>query len=269
LAKVEFQKTLVKYLKDFNPNLTVRQVTYAIVTDFDRFLRNRDTKRGKGMKQGSIAMVHNVLNKFISIAAKRGMIEFHKHPYNQFKIEKGDRKARYLTREQLAKIEAVEPFNKKIQLIKDMFLFSCYTGLSLIEIENLKKSDVKEGVLITKRQKTKQEVFIPMNLLFDGKGFDIYQKYAKNINDIDVVFDGPSRTTIGVHLKQLMSLAGLSQGFTFHSGRHAFATILAGLEVKKSVIQVMLGHSTLKQTEHYSRTIPSFMIDEIKKTKWE
>ena len=139
-----------------------------------------------------------------------------KNPYRNFQVDKEDSHREYLTLEEIKKIEEIDLGDfQSHQLVLDKFLFSCYTGMRISDLQNLKVSHVKregEKYYLTFRMiKTVRMIRnMPLHKLFNGKAIKIYEKYSKDSND-GVLFPFQHQQKINDMLKDLSKLADIDK----------------------------------------------------------
>ncbi|MFD2146215.1 site-specific integrase [Mucilaginibacter antarcticus] len=147
----------------------------------------------------------------------------------------------------------------RINQVKDMFLFSCYTGLSYVDLQQLKINDVCEGAdgekwIFTKRQKTKTATHIPL-LQEAVRLMEKYHDHPKCIVS-NLAFPVLTNQKMNSYLKEIADCCGIKINLTFHIARHTFATTITlsnGVPIES--VSKMLGHSNLIQTQHYAKTL--------------
>lgn len=157
----------------------------------------------------------------------------------------------YLTEEELARLIALKELSPGMQLVRDAFLFSCFTGLSFVDLRALEVRHVvqfEEHCWIeTSRQKTGQQVQVRLSEL----PLAIIEKYAPE--DAGLIFPLPSNSWCNRCLVRLMKLAEIGKRITFHAARHTFATTLTlskGMPIE--AISKLLGHSSIRTTQIYA-----------------
>lgn len=142
---------------------------------------------------------------------------------------------------------------ERLERIRDIFVFSCYTGLAYIDIKNLKKAHISKGFdnklwINTKRQKTDVQTVVP---LLDVAQTILY-KY-KGLPD-GVLLPIPTNQKTNAYLKEIADVCGINKNLTFHLARHTFATtITLSNGVPIETVSKMLGHTDIKTTQIYAR----------------
>jgi site-specific recombinase XerD len=141
----------------------------------------------------------------------------------------------------------------RLEHVRDIFVFSCFTGLAYVDVKNLKEKDIRssfDGMLwiMKKRQKTNIQsnillLEIPKMIL--GK----YKDKLQNENVLPVL----SNQKMNSYLKEIADLCGIEQNLTFHLARHTFATtVTLSKGVPIETVSKMLGHSDIKTTQIYA-----------------
>jgi site-specific recombinase XerD len=173
----------------------------------------------------------------------------------------------YLTKEELDILTKLELESKDLDRIRDIFLFSCYTGLAYSDVKQLSRPHIlKEGednFFIRKpRQKTGQESIIP--LLSVARR--ILQKYSPTQDFRDFQWRVSANQKMNQRLKTIGSKANLSKELHMHLARHTFATTVTlsnGVPIES--VSSMLGHASLKQTQHYAKIISQKLQHDMQK----
>lgn len=192
--------------------------------------------------------LHTVVNKAIAI----GIITA--DPFAGYKPPHPERKRRYLTREELKRLMTSPLPSSKLYLVRDLFLFSCYTGISYgdmgrLTVENLESAE--DGTVWIKaiREKTSVEFEVPLLEL----PLHIIDKYRDAAPDGKLLpMYGNSESNKG--LKHLAAVCGIDRKLTFHMARHTYATEIAlSHGVPMETVSRMLGHSRVDTTQIYAK----------------
>lgn len=191
-----------------------------------------------------------------------------KSPFVKFKSTFKDVERVYLTQEELTSIDQKVFKIDRLNLVKDMFLFQCYTGLAYSDMAKLTITDVKPGVdgnkwIIINRKKTDVRSAIPLL----PKALLIIQKYeAKRIRD--ELLPCYTIQKFNSYLDEIADLCGIHKNLTSHVGRRTFATTVAlsnGVSIE--TISKILGHSTTKITHQYAVVTDLKVSEEMNKLK--
>ncbi len=190
-----------------------------------------------------------------------------KDPFMLYKPKRVRKEVVFLTPEKLKKLEETEFKIKRIQYIKDLFIFCCYTGLGFKEMSELKKKAIKKEFdgelwLNIHRQKTNKGYKIPLL----PKANEIMEKYE---NDGEKVFEGVSNTKFNLYLKEIADVVGLDFNLTHHIARKTFATtVLLYNDVPMEIVSKLLGHSKLQTTQdHYGEILQKRVAEQMDKIR--
>ena len=153
-----------------------------------------------------------------------------------------------------------------MEIVRDIFLFSVYTGAAYVDVSNLAIGNIRQGIdrslwLQYSRQKTDQRVSLP---LLDPAQC-IINKYTTYNNKLkNKLFPMPTNQEINRHLKTIAKEAGLDKTVTFHCARHTFATTVTlahGIPIE--TVSKMLGHAALSTTQIYAKVLDNKIMDDM------
>ena len=264
--------TTEKYLNSYlNRKLKVndiylKQLNYRFIIDFEQYLRTYKNSKKQLVLANNGVMKHlERFKKMINLALKLEWIV--KNPFNQFqlKFDKYDRQ--YLSERELELIENTHYKNKRLEKVKDCFIFSCYTGLSYVDVKELTLNQITKGIdnnywIFTKREKTNETVKIPLL----PKALDIINKYknlSKSTNS-KTLLPLCSNQKTNVYLKEIAKDCGIHKNITFHVARHTFATtVMLSNGVPIETVSKLLGHTKLSTTQIYARVVESKISEDI------
>ena len=195
--------------------------------------------------------------KIIRLAVKLGWIE--KNPFELFKLKMQKVERGYLTNEELISIEEKSFSLQRIQYAKDLFVFSCYTGIANIDVMQLTPDNIILGIdgnywIKTIREKTDTSVNVPIL----PKAAYIIEKYKDNPRSIakGSLFPMISNQKLNSYLKEVADLCGIKKNLTFHLARHTFATsVTLSNGVPIETVSKMLGHTTIRTTQIYAKVV--------------
>lgn len=255
------RKNTLKLLADFKDKIAFQDINYDFITRFDLALRRR------GLSINTIAKHHQILRTFILIATKKDLMP--NNPYQHFRIRTTPTERTALSPEELQRIEQLDLIGTLDQ-VRDMFLFSCYTGLRFSDIIHLRTADISTGAAGTelkiRAQKTQKILSLPLHLLFDGKPADIALYHIRTANRA-TVFQPLTNQAANRSLKQIAAMIGTAKEISMHIARHTFATSLVN-KIPIAVLQQLLQHSDLKTTMIYIHTSNKTISNELKKVDW-
>ena len=159
----------------------------------------------------------------------------------------------FLTDEEVLQIVNKELNVPRLELVRDIFIFSCFTGLAYIDVANLTPDNIvmlggKEWIM-TKRQKTSVET----NVLLLDIPKRIISKYSHQTYRDGKLFPILSNQKMNSYLKEIADICGISKNLTFHLARHTFATLCLSKGVPMESVSKMLGHTNIRTTQIYAR----------------
>lgn len=264
--------TTQKYVKEFiqerfnTSDKYLSELTYKFITDFECFLRNRKPKKGQKPLNNNGVMKHiERFCKMINLAVRLEWIDRNPFHAYQLKFDKVERE--YLTKDELARIEAKHFHIIRLQVVKDLFVFSCYTGLAYIDVYNLTPANLVERSenniwIMTNRQKTNEPVRVPLL----PKALSIIEKYKGHPQALaeGKVLPTLSNQKLNSYLKEIADTCGITKPLTFHIARHTFATTVTltnGVPIE--TVSKLLGHTKLTTTQIYAKVIESKINDDM------
>lgn len=164
-----------------------------------------------------------------------------------------------LTAEELETMTGKNFATGRLAQVRDIFLFSCFTGLAYADLQKLKRSEISTGIdggkwIFTKRQKTDTASRIPILPMAE----EILVKYADHpqCKAKYKVLPILSNQKMNEYLKEIADCCWITKRLTFHIARHTFATtITLSNGVPIETVSKMLGHRNLKTTQHYAKIL--------------
>ncbi|WP_339917125.1 site-specific integrase [Yeosuana marina] len=262
------ERYLHKFLKQKQKtkDIYLKQLNYRFIIDFEQYLRNYRNSKKQLMLSNNGVMKHlERFKKIINLGIKLEWIT--KNPFNQFqlKFEKYDRQ--YLTERELQLIEGTCFNNDRLERVKDCFLFSCYTGLSYIDVKELTSNQITKGIdnnhwIFTKREKTNETVKVPIL----PQAMDIINKYKEDSENRigKPLLPLSSNQKTNSYLKEIAMAIGIHKNITFHVARHTFATtVMLSNGVPIETVSKLLGHTKLSTTQIYARVVETKISEDI------
>ena len=240
------------YKGEKNAPLHFNELTLSFIEEFDRHL-------GKSLKLAVRVHTHCAIKRLIERAKKDGLVKY--NPYDDFEIPHYKFKAKpSLTEAQVVALENItdeelKGLGEQYDVLRDRFLFSCYTGLRDSDSLALRKCDIvrdERGLTMQLTTiKTDQRVILPLYLLFDRKPERIALKYFGKDSSDEHLFPCTSKSNVNYKLKRLFKLAGIPETCSFHTSRHTCATLLAEKVNDPFVIRDVLGHTDIQTSMGY------------------
>lgn len=239
-------------------DIRLDELNYKFILDFENFLRRHKPNHYQKQIGNNAVMKHiQRLRKMVSLAYRLEWID--KDPFRQFKQRLTPTNRESLGSEELQAIEELELKSKRLKTVRDLFVFSCYTGVCYIDLMLLTEDNVVMGLdkkywIITKRQKTQNPVKIPLL----RKALDLIERYKEDPRSVinNTLFPRISNQKMNAYLKEIASEAKIKKNLTFHMARHTFATTVTltnGVPIE--TISKMLGHRKLTTTQIYAKVL--------------
>ena len=227
-------------------DIGLTEFTPSVVQDFELYLStvagcayNTSVKKMKTLKTVTI------------YAQKRGYLLHDPFLNHRFHLEPVNRG--FLTDEEIMKIANKEFGINRLELVRDVFIFSCFTGLAYIDVSNLTPDNIvtldDKQWIMTKRQKTSVET----NVLLLDIPKSIIAKYSHKTYRDGKLFPILTNQKTNAYLKEIADLCGVKKRLTFHLARHTFATMSLSKGVPMESVSKMLGHTNIKTTQIYAR----------------
>ncbi|WP_291122679.1 site-specific integrase [Empedobacter sp. UBA7620] len=248
-------ETTLKHLQDFLKfqykveDMALEKIDHAFIMDFDFYFRTvRNCNNNTTVKY-----IKN-FKKIINYCLANDWIR--KDPFVNYKVKIEKVECIFLSEEEIVKIYIHEHPAERLKLVRDIFIFSCYTGLAYVDVDNLTKNHIVKGIdgqlwIHTYRQKTSTPTKIPL--------LDIPLEIINKYQDHPLCKGGKllpvfSNQKMNVYLKEIAAIAGINKELTFHCARHTFATTVTlsnGVPIES--VSKMLGHNSITTTQHYAR----------------
>ncbi|MDN3725321.1 site-specific integrase [Aequorivita sp. SDUM287046] len=254
------QKYIRQYIKEEfkSSDIYLKDLNYAFVIGFESFLRSYQPRHYQG-KIGNNAVMKHIqrLRKMVTLSYN---IEWLDHdPFIKFKSKLIKREREFLSKQELNTLAEREIKWERLAIVRDMFVFCCYTGLAYVDIQKLTPDNIVRDIdgnlsILAKRTKTKTKLVIPLL----PPAFAILNKYKGNPKVIngDCVLPVLSNQKSNAYLKEIALLCGIKKNLTTHLARHTFATTVTLTNgVPLETVGNMLGHKNLRTTQHYAKII--------------
>lgn len=251
---------LARFLKSKlkTEDIALVQVNYALVIRFENYLRTcKPIRACQPLKNNGIMKHMERFQKIIGVGVTYEWIS--KDPFKRYQLKFEEYDADFLEDFEVLAFMTLESNNPRLQLSRDMFIFGCYTGLSYIEVKQLKKEDITVGIdgnrwIKVRRQKSKTQALVPL-LEEAKKVLEKYKDFSEGHPE-GLLLPTPSNVTLNRDVKELAGMAGIRKHLTFHVARHTFATTVTLLnEVPIETVSKLLGHKKLSTTRKYARVI--------------
>ena len=246
---------LIQFLnKEYNlSDIPFTALDRSFIDKYDLHLRT-DCRLGAG----TILLLTTHLMTVIRRAKSAGILT--SNPFAGYEAERPAREIKYLTEQELERIMSTPLHNRKLYHIRDLFLFSCFTGLAYADLKRLSEKDIiqkEDGSQWIRIRRKKTDVASYIRLL--DIPLRIIEKYKPERRS-DKIFNVYCRS----YLIKLTKEVGEQYGFymTFHQARHNFGThITLSLGIPIETVSRMMGHTSITTTQIYAE-VKSRKVDE-------
>ncbi|PZO27560.1 MAG: recombinase [Flavobacteriaceae bacterium] len=242
-------------------DIDITKIDHAFITDYEFWLRSvRNCANNTAVKY-----LKN-FNKIIKLCLANDWLD--KNPFANYKSKVKEVERLYLTEAEIQSIIEKDFKTERLSLVRDIFLFSCFTGLAYIDVKNLTKSHISYGIdgekwIFTHRQKTESASKIPI-LPVTQMIIDKYENHPQCLNE-DKLLPILSNQKMNAYLKEIAGVCEIEKELTFHIARHTFATTVTltnGVPIES--VSKMLGHKNLRTTQHYAKVLDRKVSDDMK-----
>jgi len=239
--------------KYYTRDILLKQLNYKFITEFELMC-----KTDWNCKRNSTSAKHiQRIRKVIGIAIANEWLE--KDPFILYKGKQEKATIKFLTQEELQAIEEKEFEIERLERVRDMFVFSCYTGYAYSDVEKFSPNDIATGMdglkwIYTERAKNESKSNVPLL----PQALAIIEKYKSHPDVINKnrLLPVISNMKTNAYLKEIADVCGIRKNLTFHMARHTFATTVTltnGVPIE--TVSSMLGHASLKTTQIYAKVI--------------
>ncbi|MBC30763.1 MAG: transposase [Muricauda sp.] len=265
------EKYLLRFLKKkyHASDVKLARIDCLFLEDFDQYLRScSPLKVHQPLTNNGIMKHMERFKKIVNIAFKYSWIK--QNPFALYQLKFEDYESDFLEDYEIALLESLK-LSGVLEIARDTFVFSCYTGLSYIEVKLLKKKDIVQGIdgedwISVRREKTNTPVKVPL-LDKARKIIDKYARHPKHREE-DTLLPIFSNQRTNQYLKMLSQKAGIKKHLTFHVARHTFATTVTLLnDVPLETVSKLLGHTKLSTTQRYARVVERKISKDMKRLK--
>ncbi|MEO8254643.1 MAG: site-specific integrase [Flavobacterium sp.] len=266
LQKYERAKCLLKNFMESQYRLSdmeATEVNGAFVHNLEEFLTYESTyKRRTGIKNNSVVKYIKSYKTACNHCIKLDLLE--KNPFNVYRGRLTVKDAIFLTQEELKRIENKQLSFERLRRVRDIFLFSCYTGYAPVDAAKLTQENIFSGNngelwLITTRTKTAIRANVPIL----PPALKVIDKYRGQQTGL---IPSISNQKMNAYLKELADICGIDKHLTWYVARHTFGTtVTLGNGVRIENVSAMMGHTNIKQTQHYAKVLDKNVLTDMNK----
>lgn len=242
-------------------DIEISKIDHAFITEYEFYLRSvRNCANNTAVKY-----IKN-FSKIIKICLANHWID--RNPFSNYKSKVKEVERVYLSEGEIQNIINKDFQTERLSLVRDIFLFSCFTGLAYVDVKNLTKSHISIGIdgekwIFTHRQKTETASKIPI-LPLTQMIIDKYEHHPE-CNNQNKLLPILSNQKMNAYLKEIAGVCEIEKELTFHIARHTFATTVTltnGVPIES--VSKMLGHKNLRTTQHYAKVLDKKVSEDMK-----
>lgn len=239
--------TVWRSLIQFGKIKTFADLTPANIMDYDTWVRNQ-TYQGKKIDAVTVDGYHKRLKRYVRLACSRGVLE--NNPYDNVRLVHGKCKERKpLVEAELVKLREARFDTLCLERVRDLFVFSAYTGLAYVDVMDFDFRTMTEKCgkmyyIDGKRTKTGSDFYTPIL----PPAMEVLKKYDYTLPQI-------SNQKLNQYLHAIEYSLGFTKKLTFHVARHSFATLMLSHDVPIEKVARMLGHQDIKTTQIYGKIL--------------
>jgi site-specific recombinase XerD len=252
-----------KFIWDFYKlaDMAITALKYQFITDYQFWLKSKR----KCNHNSTIKYLTN-FKKIVHICIKNGWME--RDPFVGFKMTKHEVERPCLTSQELEILTTKNFVSDRLNQVRDIFLFSCYTGLAYADTQKLTYGEIATGMdgekwIFTNRRKTDAPSRIPL-LPQAAVILDKYKDHPQ-CRSKNRVLPLLSNQKMNAYLHEISDICGINKQMTYHTARHTFATTVTltnGVPIE--TVSKMLGHRNLKTTQHYAKILDKKVSEDMR-----
>lgn len=241
-------------------DIAIDKIDHAFITEYEFYLRS-ERKCANNTTVKYIKNFHKIVNQCLANEW------LNKDPFINYKSKVREVVREYLNENEIETIINKELYVERLEVVRDIYIFSCFTGLAYVDVKQLTADNISMGIdgekwIFKDRQKTDIESRIPLLPI----ALEILEKYKNhplcvNKNRLLPILTNQKMNT---YLKEIAALCKINKELTFHTARHTFATTVTltnGVPIES--VSKMLGHSSIKTTQHYAKILDKKVSDDM------
>ena len=250
-------------LRKFIDNKGVQDISIATITE-SLFEEYRFFLKKRGLKASTVNTNLCWLSRLMFRAVSRRIIRC--NPLDNAKYEKEEKKIRFLQKSDVMKLMAMRMNDREAELAQLMFVFSCFTGMAIADMENLEYRHIQTAAdgqryIHKERQNTKVEFIVPLHPIAEAiinycrkeQAGNEEQQMVKEKGDSLVFRPHYSRSVMGKNLSIVGKACGIRQRLSYHVARHTFGTMSLSAGIPIESIAKMMGHASISSTQIYAQ----------------
>ena len=252
-----------KNLREFVEDKGLQDMPISTITE-DLFEEYRFFLKKRGLKGSTINNNLCWLSRLMFRAVSKRIIRC--NPFEHAKYEKEENKIRFLQKSEILKLMAMKMNDREAELARQMFVFSCFTGLAIADMEQLQHKHIQTAAdgrkyIRKERQKTKVEFIVPLHPIaetiirhcMEEQEENGEQQAVKGKGDSLILPHECSRSVINDRLSIVGKACGIKERLSFHMARHTFGTMTLNAGIPIESIAKMMGHASISSTQIYAQ----------------
>jgi site-specific recombinase XerD len=271
-AKVTISRfdTCLKYFREMSQtqyqrkDIPLKEVTNGMIHDYIHFL-----KAEKGLQENTVIRYMKVVKKVLNIAVNYDWIQ--KNPFGNIRFHEKEVNKEFLTKEELETLRTKEFEIPRLELVRDVFLVQCWTGLAFIDVSELKEEHIiadNEGNLWIRKERHKTGIMCNVPLLDVPLG--IIEKYKVHplCQKRGILLPVLSNQKMNSYLKEIADCCGIKKKLSTHTGRHTFCSVVTlANNVSLENIAKMVGHTNTRMTQRYAKVLDQSILRDMQGVK--
>ena len=271
-AKVTVSRfdTCLKYFREMAlkkyhmKDIPLKELTHAIIQDYIHFLKTE-----KDLQENTLIRYMKAVKKITNLAIANDWMN--KNPFSNIRFHEPEVHKDFLTKEELNVLWKKTFEIPRMELVRDAFLFQCYSGLAFIDLSELKAEHIVEdnqGNLWIRKARQKTNVMcnvplldIPIQILEKYKEHPLCKKSGKLLPVL-------SNQKMNSYLKELADVCGIKKKLTTHTGRYTFSTVVTlANNVSLENVAKMLGHTSTRMTQRYAKVLDQSILRDMQNVR--
>lgn len=262
IRKIEKLRSVIKVVNQYGRNTKMGDIEKKWAIGFIDWIQHTYKGRNGNVKQGTAVSYISMLSIALNAAVRAEWLG--ENPFMQLsaaeRVKKPESKRQFLTIEEIKTLIAT---GCRSEIVKQAYLFSCYSALRLSDIENLRWKDLvcNDGryMIATVQQKTSTPIYTPLS-----RNAIRWLPERKTDNDNALIFAAlPSRPTTNKILGQWVKKAGIDKKITYHTSRHTFGTMMMTVGADLYTTCKLMGHADVRTTQIYAKIVDSKKIEAV------
>lgn len=243
-------------------DILLSDIDIHFISEFEYFLKTKEK-----VSHNTTCKYLILFKRFTNLALTHGWLD--RNPFAGYRIKTKEKERGYLTAEEIELLFSKEITIPRIAQVRDIFIFSCYTGLAYSDVKKLAAEHLSVGIdgqkwIITNRTKTDRRSAIPLL----PRALQIVGKYESHARKTGMLLPVLSNQRMNSYLKEVGDICGINKLLTFHLARHTFATTITltnGVPIE--TVSKMLGHTNLRTTQIYAKVVDTKISFDMERLK--